>query len=87
MMNPFLGQLFLLETPQRGVIIKIITLHVDLSIWTVLLEMFLVLLVIELLFMKMMTMTDIWNDPQTIMMVIGMITVLFLVQNVPIQQW
>lgn len=57
--NPSLDHLFLLEAPRSGAIIKIVTLHVDLSIWKVLLEMFLVVLVIELRFMKMMTMTDI----------------------------
>jgi hypothetical protein len=64
-----------------------LTLHVDLGTWEVLQGKFLVLILVDhLLLMMIMTMADTWNDPQTIVMVIPVITVLIPAQSVPILQ-
>lgn len=68
-------------------LIEMLTLHVDLGIWEVLQGKFLVLLLVDhLLLMMIMTMADTWNDPQTIVTVISVITVLIPAQSVPILQ-
>lgn len=60
------------------------TLHVDLGTWEVLQGVVLVLLLVGLSLMMIMAMTDTWNNPQTIMTVVSVITVLFPPQSVPI---
>jgi len=75
-----LGEFLLIDT-----LIEMLTLHVDLDTWEVLQGKFLVLLLVDhLLPMMIIAMADTWNDPQTIVTVISVITVLVPAQSVPI---
>lgn len=68
-------------------LIEMLTLHVDLGTQEVPQGRFLGLLLGEHLLLTMiMAMEDTWNDPQTIVTVISVITVLPPAQSVPILQ-